>query len=72
MPCDNMRLCPSLFRRYVTCMKMLVSDRAAMWLKISALAFLLASMTGVVFALWIENGSRLFLSLVQSGLAWCF
>lgn len=33
---------------------------------------LLAAATGAAFAAWIDNGAGIFLSLVESGLSWCF
>lgn len=38
----------------------------------AGLAATAAAAAGLVFALWAENGSRMFLALAQSGLSWCF
>ena len=32
----------------------------------------LSAATGLVFALWAENGAPMLRALVESGLAWCF
>jgi len=38
----------------------------------SAALVVIAAAFGAVFAMWIENGPRIFLTYAQSGLAWCF
>ncbi|MCT8996893.1 hypothetical protein [Chelativorans intermedius] len=40
-------------------------------LAVSAFAMLLAALAGLGFALWMENGVAMFISLAQAGLAWC-
>lgn len=37
-----------------------------------ALGFAGAAALGLAFALWAENGAAMFVTLVESGLAWCF
>lgn len=32
----------------------------------------LASLAGLTFALWMENGAAIFMALVESGMSWCF
>lgn len=39
---------------------------------VGAAAALFAAATGLAFAGWIGNGARIFLSLAESGLSWCF
>jgi len=41
-------------------------------IKYAAAAMLLAGLGGVGLAMWVENGTALFLSLAEAGLAWCF
>ncbi|MBN7757386.1 hypothetical protein JF546_07630 [Nitratireductor aquimarinus] len=43
----------------------------ANWIVMGAAALVLAALTGLVFAMWLENGADIFLALAQSGLAWC-
>ncbi|MFC5585650.1 hypothetical protein ACFPOD_11040 [Nitratireductor kimnyeongensis] len=43
-----------------------------LWLKLGASALLLAALTGLAFAMWLEKGAGIFLALVESGLSWCF
>lgn len=43
----------------------------ANWIVRGAAALVLAALTGLVFAMWLENGADIFLALAQSGLAWC-
>ena len=33
---------------------------------------LLGAVAGIGFALWSQNGPRMFMALMESGLAWCF
>lgn len=35
-------------------------------------AVALSAATGLAFALWMDNGAKMLMSLVESGLAWCF
>ena len=39
--------------------------------KVALAAALLAGITGIAFAGWINNADGIFLSVVESGLAWC-
>jgi hypothetical protein len=41
-------------------------------LNISAITAASAALAGAVFAMWVDNGPRLFMALAESGLAWCF
>jgi len=41
-------------------------------LVISGTALALSALTGIAFAMWMDNGARIFMTLVESGLAWCF
>ena len=34
--------------------------------------FALAAVTGAAFAMWVESGPRMLLTLAESGLSWCF
>lgn len=38
----------------------------------AAAVALLGGLAGLGFALWSQNGPRMFMALVESGLAWCF
>ena len=38
----------------------------------AAAVALLGAIAGVGFALWSQNGPRMFMALVESGIAWCF
>ncbi|WEX11365.1 hypothetical protein [Chelativorans sp. AA-79] len=40
--------------------------------KFAAAGMLLAGIGGLGVAMWVENGAALFLSLAETGLAWCF
>ena len=42
------------------------------WLAGAAVILALAGMTGVAFAGWLDHAPGIFLSMVESGLAWCF
>jgi hypothetical protein len=33
---------------------------------------LLAAATGIAFGAWLQHGAKIFLSLAETGLAWCF
>jgi len=33
---------------------------------------LLAAAGGIAFAAWAENGSDIFVTMIQSGMSWCF
>lgn len=53
-------------------MRTLNADRLHKWLAGAAGAALLAAIGGLAFAMWMEHGAGIFLSMAQSGLAWCF
>ncbi|MEQ8449157.1 MAG: hypothetical protein RIB97_05665 [Nitratireductor sp.] len=38
----------------------------------SLLVAALAAGSGVVFAMWAQQGPEIFLAVVENGLAWCF
>ncbi|MEO9612392.1 MAG: hypothetical protein ABJG86_10740 [Nitratireductor sp.] len=38
----------------------------------SLLVAALAAGSGVVFAMWAQQGPKIFLAVVENGLAWCF
>jgi hypothetical protein len=40
--------------------------------KIALGVAVLSAATGAAFAAWVENSDEIFLSLVESGLSWCF
>lgn len=42
------------------------------WFGAAALLLALAGMTGIAFAGWLEHAPGIFMSMVESGLAWCF
>lgn len=52
-------------------MKTIGSRPVAKWIVMGAAALVLAALTGLVFAMWLQNGAGIFLALAQSGLAWC-
>ena len=58
--------------RYICVMKPLTSISLANAAKLMLGVALLAAATGAAFAAWIDNGAGIFLSLVESGLSWCF
>lgn len=31
----------------------------------------LAALTGIVFAAWMDKGAGIFMAMIQNGLAWC-
>ena len=33
---------------------------------------LLAALTGLAFASWMDKGAAIFMAMIESGLAWCF
>ena len=33
---------------------------------------LLAAVTGFAFALWMEHGAGIFMTMAETGLSWCF
>lgn len=41
-------------------------------LVISSTTLALSALTGVAFAMWMDNGARIFMTMIESGLAWCF
>lgn len=53
-------------------MKPLASISIATAAKAALGVALLAAATGAAFAAWVDNGPGIFLSLVESGLSWCF
>ena len=66
----------ALFRaaqpRYIRAMKQLSSMPASTAAKIALGVAVLAAVTGLAFASWIDNGAGIFMAMVESGLAWCF
>lgn len=42
------------------------------WLAAAAALVAFAGTSGVAFAGWLEHAPAIFLSMVESGLAWCF
>lgn len=49
------------------------SSKTVIWTggKMALAAALLAGVTGAAFAGWLNNADGIFLSVVESGLAWC-
>lgn len=48
-------------------------SKALLWAhgKLALSLALLAGLTGLAFAGWLNNADGIFLSVVESGLAWC-
>jgi hypothetical protein len=44
----------------------------SLFAKLSAAAVVLAALTGLAFAGWLERGPEMFMAMAQAGLAWCF
>jgi hypothetical protein len=40
--------------------------------RIAIAAAAIAAATGAAFAAWVDQGAVIFLTMVESGLAWCF
>jgi len=40
--------------------------------RIATAGVVLAAATGAAFAAWVDNGAGIFMTMVESGLAWCF
>ena len=38
----------------------------------AAVVAVLGAIAGIGFALWSQNGPRMLMALMESGLAWCF
>ncbi|WP_265518107.1 hypothetical protein [Nitratireductor luteus] len=53
-------------------MKLVADNRLGEYAKIAAAVIFLAAVGGLGFAMWLNNGPALFLSLAEAGLAWCF
>ncbi|MBD0414739.1 hypothetical protein [Oryzicola mucosus] len=47
-----------------------ITRATAGWLALGTAAF--AAVSGLAFALWMENSAAIFLSTVEAGLSWCF
>jgi hypothetical protein len=62
----------SPYRRYISVMKnrlALPYPRLAGML----LAFaVFSAVSGLAFAMWLRHGARIFLTMAESGLSWCF
>lgn len=41
-------------------------------LALAATAVALSALTGVGFAMWTRYGDRMFMAIVENGLAWCY
>jgi hypothetical protein len=41
-------------------------------IKYAAGLSLLAAIGGIAFAAWADNGSNIFVAMIQSGMSWCF
>ncbi len=39
---------------------------------LAAGAILASGATGLAFAGWLDNGARIFMTMAETGLAWCF
>jgi hypothetical protein len=48
------------------------SVSVSMVAKLAAGVALLAAVTGLAFASWLDNGAAIFMAMVESGLSWCF
>lgn len=53
-------------------MKQPVSIPLATTAKFAAATALIAAATGLAFASWVDNGAAIFMTMVESGLSWCF
>lgn len=40
--------------------------------KIGLALAVLAAVTGIAFASWVDKGAAIFMAMAESGLAWCF
>ncbi len=59
-------------RGYIGGMTPLSRQPALTAAKIAAAVAVLAAVTGVAFASWIDKGAGIFMATVEAGLAWCF
>ncbi|MDI6027970.1 hypothetical protein QBK99_17410 [Corticibacterium sp. UT-5YL-CI-8] len=47
-----------------------ITHATAGWLALATAVF--AAVSGLAFALWMENSEAIFLSTIEAGLSWCF
>jgi hypothetical protein len=47
-----------------------ISVSSAARIAVGAAAF--AAVSGVAFAAWLDHGAAIFMSMVETGLSWCF
>ena len=64
-------LFPAPRQDYLTCMKITVGSSRTI-ARIAIAAAVLAAATGAAFAAWVDHGAGIFMTMVESGLAWCF
>ncbi|MGD9916248.1 MAG: hypothetical protein AB7S80_19410 [Rhizobiaceae bacterium] len=48
------------------------SSPARHLVRISLAVAAFAALTGAAFAAWVDNGTAIFVTMVESGLSWCF
>jgi hypothetical protein len=60
------------FARYCALMNAHGSVSVSTVAKLAAGVALLAAVTGLAFASWLDNGAAIFMTMVESGLSWCF
>lgn len=68
----NMSLLAKPTARYEVMMKQVqpISLATTAWIALGVMAF--AAATGLAFASWVDKDAGIFMSLVESGMSWCF
>jgi len=64
-------LFPPAVQDYLLRMKLMAGPTRNL-ARIAIAAAAIAAATGAAFAAWVDQGAGIFLTMVESGLAWCF
>jgi hypothetical protein len=59
-------------KRYLQGMKSAAAKFPSTGMKLGLVIAVLASVTGVAFAAWVESGAAILMAMAETGLSWCF
>ena len=71
-PAASWRLLSPLSVRYICGMKQSLPMNGYSIAGLAAGGALLAAVSGLTFALWMEHGAGIFMTMAETGLSWCF
>jgi hypothetical protein len=54
------------------CIMKLTAGPTRNLVRVAIAGMAIAAATGAAFAAWVDQGAGIFLTMVESGLAWCF